>query len=160
MMAPGAPGPSRRGAALSVALWSGLLVLIQAGLGYLTVRASSPWYWLAGTPIAFLLIAALGAFSVPADRRAPRLGLLIGAGGATAAALVGGFVVLRLVTTPLPLAPTRADRLGHVLLPFLLLFLLIPAFLVLNLLGIAVAALGGMIGGYVRARLTSTRPPA
>jgi hypothetical protein len=151
--------------ALSVALCSGLLLLIQAGLGYLSVRASSPWYWLAGTPLAFLLSAALGAFYAlaggrQARQRGARIGLLIGLGGAGAAALVGGLLALWALTSPYPPATTTSDRLGRALLPFVLFFLLIPGFVVLNLLSVLLATLGGMAGGYVRARFSSTGPPA
>jgi hypothetical protein len=41
-------------------------------------------------------------------------------------------------------------------MPFLLFFLLIPAFLALNLLGVLLASLGGIAGEYLRARFTST----
>jgi hypothetical protein len=47
-----------------------------------------------------------------------------------------------------------ASRLpGPGLALFILFFLFVPLFLALNLLGIALAAVGGMFGGYLRGRL-------
>src|SRR5260370_4017914 len=47
---------------LAVASCIVLLPLTQASLGYLSARVPSPWYWLIGTPLCYLLISALAAF--------------------------------------------------------------------------------------------------
>src|ERR1700680_5343038 len=62
MSTPPAARRHRRTSALSALPWIVLLPLAQAGLGYLSARSSSPWYWLVGTPLSYLLIAMLAAF--------------------------------------------------------------------------------------------------
>ena len=138
-----------------------LLPLTQASLGYLSARVPSPWYWLIGTPIYYLLISALAAFWASGSfiaRRARRRGSLIGTigglGGAALAALITAlFSVWSLHTAQVH--PTPGSRLpgGPGLALFGLFFILLPLFLVLNLLGIALAPLGGMLGGHLRAHL-------
>jgi hypothetical protein len=149
---------------ISAVLCSVLLVLAQLGLVYLSARLPSPWYWLAGTPIAYLLISGLVAFGITgglgaayARRQGIRFGLLAGIGGALAAALVGGVLVYLEMNTPLPPSASQAEKAGRALLGLVLVFV-VPVFVAVNLLGVALASLGGMAGGQLRAVLTPTDP--
>ena len=160
MFTPAAPRHPRRTFVLSVVLCIVLLPLTQAGLGYLSARGQSPWYWLVGTPMCYLLVSGLGAFCavgglvpVRARRRGSLIGIIAGIGGAVLAALIVALLIIWFLHEA-QAHPSSASRLpGRGLALFVLFFWFVPLFLGLNLLGIALAALGGMLGGYLRAHL-------
>jgi hypothetical protein len=160
MSTPVAPKHHRSTFVLSVALCIVLLPLTQAGLGYLSGRDQSPWYWLVGTPICYLLICGLGAFCtagglvpVQARRRGSLIGIIAGVGGAVMAALIVTLIIFWFLHDA-QAHPSPASRLpGPGLALFILFFWFVPLFLGLNLLGIALAPLGGMFGGYLRSHL-------
>lgn len=157
MFTPVAP---RRTFVLSVALCIVLLPLAQAGLGYLSEGGQSPWYWLVGTPMCYFLISGLCAFCaagglvpVRARRKGSLIGTIAGIGGAVMAALIVALMIIWFLNGA-QVHPPSASRLpGRGLTLFILFFWFVPLFLGLNLLGIALAPLGGMLGGYLRARL-------
>jgi hypothetical protein len=173
MALPAARGPSRWRLALGVILCAILLPLAQAGLGALSVRMSSPWHWVVGTPLSYLVIAGLGAFSASgglapalARGRGSLLGVLAGGGGALIATLIMMAVFVLNYrsgagSTPYPVARSAKALLAlnaampgpPLPLDFLLVFFA-PFFLANNLLGVGLAALGGMLGGWLRASLT------
>jgi hypothetical protein len=152
-----------------------LVPLAQAGLGYAAIRTSSPWFWLAGTPIAYLLIGGLGAYSttggLPAARARDRgalLGVIGGASGAVVATLVMAAILVVLFNQANHALRPSPDSnywygsswyasgwygngpgLGLFGLGLLLLF--VPAFVGLNLLGIGLSTVGGLVGGTLRA---------
>lgn len=146
---------------LAVASCIVLLPLTQASLGYLSARVPSPWYWLIGTPLCYLLISALAAFCASgslmrrqARRRGSLIGTIGGLGGAALAALITAlFIAWSLHTAQAHPTPGSRFPGGPGLALFALFFILVPLFLVLNLLGIALAPLGGMLGGYLRVHL-------
>lgn len=155
-----APRRPRSTFVLSVALCIVLLPLTQAGLGYLSGRGSSAWYWLAGTPLCYLLICGLGSFCaagglvpVRARRRGSLIGTIAGIGGAVMAALIVALLIIWFLNDAQAHPSTESRLPGRGLALFILFFWFVPLFLGLNLLGIALAALGGMLGGYLRAHL-------
>jgi hypothetical protein len=149
----------RRTFALSLVLCAVLVPLLQIGLGYLSFWAASPWFWLAGTPIAYLLIGGLGAFCVtgglPASLARGRgaqlavIGCLLG--GFIAALMVAAIVINTIHTAQTqPPQPSRGiPGLGFIII----IFVFVPAFLVVNLLGVALAPLGGLAGGSLKATM-------
>jgi hypothetical protein len=171
MSAPVAPGnsgtTSRRTVACCILLCLVVLPLAQAALGYCAQRTSWPWVWLAGTPIAYLLIGGLGAFgaagglaTAPARERGALLGSIGGVGGAAVAALVTAAIILRALHTPQP-PLSHLGPSGPAFLGLLVLFVFVPAFVGVNLLGITLATLGGLLGGTLRAimrRRAGARP--
>ena len=160
MSTPPAARRHRRTSVLSVVPWIILLPLAQAGLGYLSARSSSPWYWLVGTPLSYLLIAMLAAFGacgglapVPARRRGASVGISAGSGGAVLAALIAALLIILLLHNA-QTHPSSASRLpGPGLALLALFFWFVPLFLLLNLLGIALASLGGLLGGHLRSQV-------
>src|SRR5690242_6519943 len=85
---------------LGISLCVILLPLAQAGFWMLSLRMSSPWYWLAGTPLSYLIIAGVGAFCMTgeltraqAGSRGALVGVLAGSGGAVSATLVLAVIV-------------------------------------------------------------------
>jgi hypothetical protein len=136
-----------------------LIVLAQAGLGYVATRSSWPWFWLVGTPIGYLLIGGLGAFCAAGGLRAPParsrgalLGTIGGISGAVVAALMTAAILiwdLRAPQTP----PSHLGPSGPGFLILAVIFLFAPAFLGVNLFGIALSTLGGLLGGTLRANL-------
>lgn len=159
-MAQLAPSNSaRRTGARSVVFCLVAIPLAQAGLGYAAVHASWPWYWLAGTPLAYLLIGGLGGFlavggliPVVARSLGARLGLEGGASGAIVATLVTTVLILWQLKAPQP-APSHLGPSGPAFLTLVVLFLFGPVFLVVNLVGVASAMLGGLLGGALRAAI-------
>jgi hypothetical protein len=157
---PVGPRRSRRSFVLSVALCIVLLPLTQAALGYLSTLDQSPWYWLASTPMCYFLISGLGAFfatgglvSMQARRKGSLIGIIAGTGGAVLATM---FVVVLIIwfLNDIKVHPPSGSRLpGSGLALFFLFFWFVPLFLGLNLLGIALAPLGGICGGYLRVHL-------
>jgi hypothetical protein len=159
MSAPVASRHPRTTFVLSVALCIVLLPLTQAGLGYLSQRGQSPWYWLVGTPICYFLISGLGAFCTAggialarARRRGSLIGTIAGIGGAVMAALIAAIIIIWSLNDARA-HPTPGAHLPGSLALFIIFFWFVPIFLGLNLLGIALAPLGGMLGGYLRAHL-------
>ncbi len=81
--------------------------LAQAGLGYAAARASWPWVWLAGTPLAYLFIGGLAALlatggltAAVARSQGAQLGLEGGASGAIVATLVTTVLILWQLKAP------------------------------------------------------------
>ena len=155
----------RRALALGVLLCVILLPLAQAGLGALSSHASSPWYWLVGTPLSYLMIGGLGAFCVTGGLAPPQacargslVGLLAGSGGAAVATLI--MLVAIVVALSHPMAQGTMPRLALIttmvapISPGMVIVFFAPFFLAVNLLGIGLASLGGMLGGMLRAGLT------
>ena len=152
-----------------------LVPLSQIGVAYLGGRGGSLLGWLVGTPICYFLIGGLGAFTtvsglVPAwaRSRGAWVGFVAGVSGACSAGLiVAAVAVWDLVASPqsaLLLHP-QVGVAPHVFnavssgpwLRFPLIWaivLLLPFFLGVNLLGVGMAPLGGMLGGYLRARVS------
>lgn len=156
-MAAGRSGNARRTLSRYVLLLAVALPLAQAGLGYAAIRTSSPWFWLAGTPIAYLLIGGLVAFSAAgglaaatARHRGAVLGSIGGVGGAVVAALVTAVILLGALRAPQP-PPSHLGPSGPAFLGLLAIFLFVPAFVGVNLLGIALATVGGLVGGTLGA---------
>ena len=162
-----APRRQRRASLLSVLPWIILLPLIQAGLGYLSVRSSSPWYWLVGTPLCSLLIFVLAAFRATgglappqARKKGTRIGIISGIGGSVLAALIVALLIAWLLHD-IQAHPPSASRLpGPGLALVALFFWFVPLFLMLNLLSIALAPLGGMVGGHLRSQVKQEGQPA
>lgn len=151
------PRSPRRAIVLSIALCIVLIPLTQAALGYLSGLGQSPWYWLAGTPMCYLLICGLGAFCaagglvpVHARRRGSLIGVIAGIGGAVLSALIVAVLIMRFLNDFKAHPPAGSRLPGPGLALALLFFWFVPLFLGLNLLGIALAPLGGMLGGYLR----------
>lgn len=151
----------RSSSVLPVAVCVVLLPFAQAALGYLSGRGQSPWYWIAGTPVCYLLICGLGAFwvtgglvPVQARRKGSLTGIIAGAGGAVVSALIVALLIIRFLNDFKAHPPSGSRLPGPGLGLIILFFWFVPLFLGLNLLGIALAAVGGMCGGYLRARLT------
>lgn len=170
MSTPVEPRRQRRSPVLSVAPWIVLLPLAQAGLGYLSVRSSSPWYWLVGTPLCYLLIGVLAAFCasgglapLQARKRGAHIGTIAGIGGAVLAALIVALLLIWLLHAAQAHPPSASRLPGPGLALFALFFWFVPLFLLLNLLGIVLAPPGGMLGGYLRSHLASrplVQPPS
>jgi hypothetical protein len=156
----------------------GILVpLSQLGVAYLGGRDGSLMGWLVGTPICYFLIGGVGAFTtvsglIPAAQahgRGAWVGFVAGISGACSAVLiVVAFVIWNFAIPPqsaLLLHPQagvmpRALYFGmtmpgspRVWLALALIFF-VPIFLGVNLLGVGLAPLGGMLGGYLRARVS------
>ncbi|HKW20200.1 MAG TPA: hypothetical protein VJO13_02405 [Ktedonobacterales bacterium] len=130
--------------------------------------------WLAGTPLAYFLIGGVTAFTtvsglIPAQARARGawVGFIAGISGACSAVVVAvAFAVwyISAPTQPTSLAHPQssamarisyAAMMGPVFPPIIVfLFVLLPLFLGANLFGIGLAPLGGMLGGYLRARVS------
>jgi hypothetical protein len=156
------PGSHRRVVVLSILLSGVLLPLVQTGLWYVSVHTDQSLWWLIGTPLCSFLICGQGAFwatgslaSRRARRRGTLVGVLIGIGSVILAALIVLLMSIwwvediqvfpRRISLPNLFVPPDIISIG----PFLGVFLLL--FLVVNLLSIALAPLGGMFGGYLRA---------
>ncbi|HKW20199.1 MAG TPA: hypothetical protein VJO13_02400 [Ktedonobacterales bacterium] len=154
-----------------------LVPLTQVGVAFLGARGASLLPWLVGTPICYFLIGGLGAFTtvcglVPSQARGRGawVGLTAAISGAcTAGLIVAAFVIWNFAIPPqsaLLLHPQagvmpRALYFGmtmpgspRVWLALALIFF-VPIFLGVNLLGIGLAPLGGMLGGYLRARVSA-----
>jgi hypothetical protein len=157
-----------------------LVPLTQFGLGYLSARAPSPAPWLAGTPLAYFLIAGMGAFCatrglspVQARRRGSVIGVSVGAGGALVAILiVVGFVAWLVSNPPHPQSSVSAPPHSMPALvitgiatwsPAIPLIVLViffmPFFLATNVFGVGLATLGGVLGGALRGRVMQQGPP-
>ncbi len=154
------PRRPRSTSVLSVALCVVLIPLAQVALGYLSGLGQSPWYWLAGTPLCYLLICGLGAFCavgglvpVLARRRGALIGVIAGIGGAVVSALIVALLIIRFLNDFKAHPPSGSRLPGPGLGLVVLFFWFVPLFLGLNLLGIALAPLGGLCGGYLRAHL-------
>lgn len=155
MLAPVAIRRTRTAFILIVSLFIVLLVLAQVALVYLSARNSSLWYWLAGTPLCYFFVSALSAFWAaggPGRRGGARIGVIIGIGGIAVAALVLAISISWSFSHE-PVQPAPGIHTPIVLPLFGLIFLVGPLFLVSNLLGVALAPLGGLLGGSLKARL-------
>jgi MFS family permease len=147
----------RRIVVLSTLLSSILLLLMQTGLWYVSVHTDQTLWWLIGTPLCSFLIGGQGAFWAMGSlvsRRARRKGALIGIGSVILAALILLLLSIWWVEDAQP-SPHRIPLLNLFIPPgivyieaFFGAFLVF--FLIINLLSIALAPLGGMVGGYLR----------
>jgi hypothetical protein len=151
------PRSPRRTIVLSIAVCIVLIPLTQTALGFASGRVQSPWYWLVGTPLCYLLICGAGAFCavgglapLQACGKGSLIGVLTGVGGAVLSALIVAVLIARFLNDFKAHPPTGSRLPGPGLALVLLFFWFVPLFLGLNLFGIALAALGGMCGGYLR----------
>lgn len=156
-----------------------LVPLAQLGVAYLGGRWGSLIGWVVGTPICYFLIGGMVAFTTvsglapsQARGRGAWVGFTAGISGAcTAGLIVAAFVIWNFAIPPqsaLLLHPhagvmPRALYFGmtmpgspRVWLALALVFF-VPFFLGVNLLGIGLAPLGGLLGGYLKARIS---PPS
>jgi hypothetical protein len=154
-----------------------LVPLSQVAVAYLGARGASLLPWLVGTPVCYFLIGGLGAFTtvsglVPSRARSKGawVGFIAGISGACSALLiVAAFIIWNFAISPQaaslfhPQAGVmpRALYFGmtmpgspRVWLALALIFF-VPIFLGVNLFGIGLAPLGGMLGGYLRARVST-----
>ena len=148
-----------------------LVPLSQIALVYLGRYWGPTLIWIGGTPLAYFLIGGLSAFSAvrglppaQASSKGALVGLITGISGACSLGLVVvAIAVWSIVTPPQPaslLLPQTSvmSRLpytamvGPPLPPIVGIIILLPYFVGVNLLGFGVAPLGGMHGGYLRAR--------
>ena len=155
-----------------------LVPLSQVAVAYLGAPGGTFLGWVVGTPICYFLIGGLGAFTtvsglVPAQARGR--GAWVGFTAAISGACAAGLIVAAIAVWDLVTSPQSASLLHpqvgvapHVFnavssgpwLRFPLIWavvLLLPFFLGVNLLGVGLAPLGGMLGGYLRARVS---PPS
>lgn len=126
-----------------------VLALVETTLGWLGEQFSSPWWWLVGTPVCFLLFPTLCAllFAEPRETsqqklRAYAAGLLTGVFGAI---LGSSILITWTLTTSLSGSLVRAA----------VLFVFIPLVVILNfssclILGLVGGVLGKRIGGALR----------
>ncbi len=143
---------------LSTLLNSALLLLMQIGLWYVSMRTAQTLWWLIGTPLCSFLIGGQGAFWATgslASQQSRRRGTLIGAGSVMLAALILLLLSIWWVENARPDAQ-RIPLLNLFVPPgiisleaFLGVFLVF--FLISNLLSIALALPGGIVRGYRRA---------
>lgn len=176
MALPAARGPSRRQLALGVMLCAILLPLAQASLAALSAGGIA-LVLACRRPAVYLAIAGLGALCAtggldPAQARArgSLVGVLAGSGGAVVAILIAAVVfVMNLhnaAGSPLhPAAQSATPPLMAAVpgppIPIPLVMLLFAPFFVAEiLLGVGLAALGGMLGGWLRASRTWHGAPA
>lgn len=156
-----------------------LVPLSQYAVAILSSSGASLLPWLVGTPICYFLIGGLGAFAtvsglVPAQarKRGARVGLTAGISGICSSVLIlAAIVIWNFVSPPQPASllhpqPGVTPRLLYfgMTVPgsdqFWLVLILIffaPIFLGANLLGAGLAPLGGLLGGYLKARIS---PPS
>jgi len=149
-----------------------LIPLTQLGVDYLGNRWGSLIGLLVGAPACYFLIGGLAAFTtvsglVPAQARGRGawVGFIAGISGACSAVLIAVAFAVWYVA-----APTQPTSLLHpqgnlmprssyvatwapMFPPIVIIFFLLPLFLGVNLFGIGLAPLGGMLGGYLRARV-------
>lgn len=153
-----------------------LVPLSQIGMAFLGARGASLLPWLVGTPICYFLIGGMGAFtmvsgliSAQARKRGTRVGLAAGISGACSSVLILAAIVIwnfaippqsALLLHPQAGVMPRALYFGmtmpgspRVWLALALIFF-VPIFLGVNLLGVGLAPLGGMLGGYLRSRVS------
>jgi hypothetical protein len=145
-------------------------------MAFLGAHGASLLPWLVGTPICYFLTGGLGAFTtvsglIPARARSRGgwVGFVAGICGACSAGLiVAAGAVWALAASPQPASLLR-PQVGvapHVFytvssgssLRFSLIaiiVILLPIFLGVNLLGVGLAPLGGMLGGYLRAHVST-----
>jgi hypothetical protein len=155
-----------------------LVPLSEIGVAFLGAPGGSLLPWLVGTPICYFLIGGLGAFTtvsglVPARARSRGawVGFVAGICGVCSAGLiVAAFAVWALAASPqsaallhpqVGVAPHVFDAVfsgSSLRFPLIaIIVILLPIFLGVNLLGVGLAPLGGMLGGYLRALIS---PPA
>jgi len=137
-----------------------LVPIVQVGLGYLSGSTSSPWFWLVGTPVAYLLLGGLAAFSAVGGLPAPLArsrGIRTAAVGGLLAGLFAALLTAALVFLAIHGAQTRPAQPSRVpdgLGIFVLIFFFVPAALMVNLFGVALSPLGGLLGGSLRASIS------
>ncbi|MGE5333394.1 MAG: hypothetical protein ACM3N4_01720 [Nitrososphaerota archaeon] len=164
---------------LTVPVVLGIILVppVQLVLGYFGGHGGSVLLWVVGTPIAYFVIGALGAFATVSDpnpaearRRGSFVGLMTGIAGACSSA-----AILAAIAAWNILAPSQPQSSLHLYAGYtsgmprlfsfamtmpgsphawlvLILIFFVPLFLGVNLLGSGLAPLGGMLGGYLRAR--------
>lgn len=162
---------------VSIVLGIILVPVSQYAVAILSSRGASLLQWLVGTPICYFLIGGFAAFAmvsglVPAQarKRGARVGLTAGISGACSSVLILAAIIVWNIVSP----PPQTRSLLHLqtgvtprLLYFgmtvpgssqfwlvLVLIIFVPIFLGANLLGVGLAPLGGLLGGYLRARVS------
>ena len=149
-----------------------LIPLTQLGVDYLGAPGGTLIGLLVGPPACYFLIGGLAAFTtvsglVPAQARSRGawVGFIAGISGACSAVLIAAAFAVWYIATPTQ--PTSlsfpqssvmprmsyAAMMGPSFPPILVILILLPLFLGGNLFGIGLAPLGGMLGGYLRARV-------
>jgi hypothetical protein len=154
-----------------------LIPLTQIGADYFGGRWGSLIGWVIGPPPCYFMVGGLGAFTtvsglVPAQARGRGawVGFVTGISGACSAVLIAAALAVWYLATPTQPASlshpqmsaipriSYAAMMGPVFPPIIVfLFVLLPLFLGANLFGIGLAPLGGMLGGYLRARVSPHR---
>ena len=176
MLTPPAQRP-RSNLVVTIVLGIILVPVSQIAVAFLGARMASLLPWLVGTPICYFLIGGLGAFAtvsglVPAQarKRGARVGLTAGISGACSSVLILAAIVVGNIVSPLQTGSLFHPQAGvmpralyfgmtmpgspRVWLALALIFF-VPIFLGVNLLGLGLAPLGGMLGGYLRARVSA-----
>lgn len=167
MAQPMATKNSRRSLTLFVVLSALLDVAMQFGLDHLSAQVSSPLFWLVGTPIGYTLIALLLGFCATgglarseARGRGSQVGTIGALSGVILAAVIATVFILIGIYTPGPSARgVHFPEAPNVLALFLIILWFVPLFLVSNLLGLALASLGGSLGGVLRGRVSGIGSP-
>lgn len=155
-----------------------LAPLSQIGMAFLGARGASLLPWLVGTPICYFLIGGVAAFTTVSDlvpaqarTRGAWVGFVAGISGACSSVLIlAAIVVWNFATLPqaASLFHPQVGVAPHVFnavfsgpwlrIPLIVIIVLfLPFFLGVNLLGLGLAPLGGMLGRYLRARVS---PPS
>jgi hypothetical protein len=153
-----------------------LVPLSQVAVAYLGGRWGSLIGWAVGTPICYFLIGGMAAFItvsglVPAQARGRGawVGFIAGISGACSAGLIVAAVAVWSIAIPPQSASllhpqaSLMPRLSYIATwapifpPVVIIILLLPFFLGVSVLGIGLAPLGGMLGGYLRARVSPHR---
>src|SRR5690348_5868954 len=153
-----------------------LIPLTQTGADYLGGRWGSLTGWVIGPLPCYFLVGGLAAFTtvsgfVPAQARGRGawVGFIAGICGAGSSVLIAAALAVWYIATPTQptsLSHPQMSAIPHisyaammapVFPPILVVVILLPLFLGANLFGIGLAPLGGMLGGYLRARVSPHR---
>lgn len=147
------PQPRVRSLLLSAILWIILSLLIQIELIRYAFTSASGWPWLAGTTLCYLLVGLLAAFRAggyrsrgQAVKRGAFIGFIVGAGSVVLVALAE----LLLSIWAIHDTQTHSQHGLPSGLGLAFFFVWEGVCLLVNLLCIAPAALGGLLGGSLR----------